>query len=163
MDPVATTNRDLVEVTARELQPGDRDGSLMRGRKIVSTRELTGGRVELVMEWSNGKRDRATPQADRTFRVSRVVSGTGMALRHRAQARTTGGQVEVWDTSHAESPIPAHLVKGHRWAMRCEHGTAVGRRTEREAMADVRDPRLWCVDCVDITPKAGPGSMPLPL
>lgn len=139
---MATGKRELVEVTYRDLRPGDRGGNLMR-RKVVSTRPLTGGRVELVMEWPNGKPDRATPQANRKVKVERVIE----ALRHRAKARTTGGVVEVWDTSHAESPVIADQVKGHRWAMRCEHGTVVGRRTLDEATDDVRDPRLWCVDC----------------
>lgn len=110
----------------------------------MSTRPLPGGRVELVMQWGNGKKDRATPDAGRKVKVERIVE----ALRHRAKARTTGGLVEVWDTSEPDSPITPEQVRGHRWAMRCEHGTVVGRRTQDEAMDDVRDPRLWCVDCV---------------
>lgn len=151
---MATGRRQLVEVTYRDLRPGDRGGNLMR-RKVVSTRPLPGGRVELVMEWGNGKPDRATPQANRKVKVERIIDG----LRHRAKARVTGGIVEVWDTDHPASEVTADQVRGLRWAMRCEHGTVVGRRVEREAMEDVRDPRLWCVNCVD----AGPGALTLPL
>lgn len=157
---MATGSRDLVQVTARELREGDRDGSLMRGRRIVGTPQpLPGGRVLLQMEWSNGKREIARPEASRMFRVRRVIAGPGLALRHRAEARTTRGIVEVWDTSHADSPITADQVKGHRWAMRCEHGTAVGRRTLDEATEDVRDPRLWCLSCVE--PVRGAMTLPL--
>lgn len=157
---MAAQGWELVEVTARELRPRDRDGSLMPGRQIVATRPLPGGRVELLMEWERtGKPDRATPEAHRTFRVMRKVAGVGMPLRHRARARVTGGTVEVWDAEHPESPIAPGQIKGHRWAMRCEHGTTVGRRTEREAREDVVDPRLWCVDCV--APSSGQVALPL--
>jgi len=157
---VATANRDLVEVTACELRDGDRDGSLMKGRRIVGTpRPLPGGRVLIEMQWANGKRDIARPEAHRRFRVVRQVAGAGMACRHRARARTTGGVVEVWDTAHADSPVHDHDVKGFRWAMRCEHGTAVGRRTFDEACEDVRDPRLWCEQCVHAV--AGAAQLPL--
>jgi hypothetical protein len=161
VDAVAAGRRELVEVTYRELLPGDRDGHLMRRKVTEKPRQLPGGRVELVMEWPNGKRDRATPLASRKVQVMRVVAGPGMALRDRRKARSTGGVVEVWDTEHVDSPVTPDQVRGHRWAMRCEHGTAVGRRTYDEAIDDVKDPRLWCVDCVPA--KAGPGAMMLPL
>lgn len=159
---MAHGRRELVEVTYRDLRPGDRGGNLMR-RKVVSTRPLTGGRVELVMEWPNGKSDRATPPADRKVKVERVVAAAGMPMRYRGKARSTGGEVEVWDTSHAESHVAPQQARGHRWAMLCQHGTVVGRRVLDDAMDDVRDPRLWCVSCAEIDPKAGQGAMALPL
>lgn len=158
---MATGRRELVEVTYRELLPGDRDGHLMKRKVTQRPRQLPGGRVELVMEWSNGKPDRATPLASRRVKVMRVVAGPGMALRDRRKARATGGTVEVWDTEHVDSQVTPDQVRGLRWAMRCEHGTVVGRRTFDEAMDDVKDPRRWCGDCAPAS--VGPGVMTLPL
>lgn len=153
------STRDLVEVPARELRKDDRDGSLMRGRRIVAVRPTSDGRLELAMQWSNGKADRAVVDADRTFRVRRQIIGAGLALRHRGKARTTRGTVEVWDTDHPDSPVTREQARGHQWAMRCEHGTVVGRQTLKLAREDVSDPRLWCVEC----PQPVRGALPLPL
>lgn len=157
--------RELVEVTYRELRDDDRDGNLMPGRRVVGEpRQLAGGRVEVTLQWGrSGRRETARPPASRRVKVMRVVAGPGMALRDRRVARLTGGTVEVWDTSHADTEVAAEQARGHRWAMRCEHGTVAGRRTYEAAMDDVRDPRLWCVQCVGIDPKAGQGAVPLPL
>lgn len=147
--------REIVEVEAPELRVDDRDGHLGAGRRIVGRRELDDGRVEITMQWSSsGRRDIARVDPGRRFKVSRIVAGPGMALRHRARARTTRGLVELWDTEHPEAQVSTATARGHRWALRCEHGTVVGRRTEREARTDAGDPRLWCTDCVERGPRA---------
>jgi hypothetical protein len=161
---VASRNRDLVRVTYGDLRPGDKGGSLMHGRKVVAVHPVGRDRVELHMAWDNGKPEKPVRvDKHRPCTVSRVIAGPGMPLRHRAEARSTGGIVEVWDTKHEESPITPALVDGHPWAMRCEHGTVVGRRTQDQAMKDVRDPRLWCDGCTQPSAKVGAGAMMLPL
>lgn len=155
-----TGNRDLVEVFAHELRRGDRDGSLGVGRSIVTDPQvLAGGRVEFVMAWSNGRKDTARPSLDRRFRVRRTVVGSGLPLRYRGKATTTRGTVEVVDATHPDAGVTVRDTRGKRWAMRCEHGTVVGRVTQRAAMDDVHDPRLWCLQCVGVKP----GELVLPL
>lgn len=157
---MATVNRDLVEVTACELQEGDHVGSVMRRRVVAAPQHLPGGRrVRVVMQWDgSGKRETIDIAHDWRGRVLRQVAGTGMARRHRARSRATGGIVEVWDTEHRDSPIHPHAVKGHKWAIRCEHGTTEGRQTLTEAVKDARNPQLWCTSC-----GAGVGAQQLPL
>lgn len=143
-----TVTRDLIEVPAAKLQPGDRDGQLGRGRRIVSTRTNRFGQVEVTMAWSaSRRRDRATLDPTKPIRVSRAVVGAGKPLRHRAVSKATGAVTEVWDCDHHESVVSREGARGQRWAMRCQHGTTVGRPTLDEAIADVVDPRLWCVEC----------------
>lgn len=154
------SNRELMPVTAVELRDGDRDGSLMPGRRIVGApRPLGDGRVELTMRWGNGRTDRARVDADRTFRVKRAVVGPGLPIRYRGTAKVTRGLVEVHDTAHPDAAVTAEQARGHRWALRCAHGTVVGRDSLAAAREDVDDPRLWCVECVG----AAPGAMLLPL
>lgn len=148
------SNRDLMPVAAVELRDGDRDGSLMPGRRIVGTpRPLGDGRVELTMRWGNGRTDKARVDADRTFRVKRAVVGPGLPIRYRGKARTTGAVVEVHDTAHPDATVDAATARGHRWALRCTHGTVVGRASLTAAREDVDDPRLWCTSCVDASPR----------
>jgi len=154
---VARASRDLVEVTARELRDGDRDGHLMPGRRIVGAPQpISGGRVLITLQRANGRQETARPEAHRLFRVRRAVVGTGLPLRHRSKSRTTGRIVEVYDTHHTETTIYPEQAGGHRWAMRCEHGTIIGRRTLDLAIEDVSDPRLWCTRCVETMPGAKP-------
>lgn len=144
-------SRELVEVDAPDLRIGDRDGHLMQGRRVVDRRELADGRIELTLQWSNGRKDTARLDPTRKLKVKRA----NPALRHRGRAQTTPGQVEVWDTSRADTKVAADEVRGARWAMRCEHGTVVGRPTLAAALEDVADPRLWCLSCVEHSPKGG--------
>jgi len=146
---VATSRKDLVPVTDRDLRVGDRDGSLMVGREVIAVGETSDGRVELTVKWSRtGRTEKFPVKAGWSGRVKRPVVGSGLALRRKAKARTTKGVVEVWDTQHPESDIPSSAVRGHRWAMRCEHGTVIGRQTLERATEDALDPRLWCLTCV---------------
>lgn len=155
------SNRDLVPVTAAQLRDGDRDGHLMVGRRVVGNPQvLADGRVEVLMQWTaSRRRERVALDPDRTFRVRRATVGPGLPIRYRGKARTTGRTVEVHDTAHPESAVSAAETHGFRWALRCEHGTVVGRSTLSRAREDADDPRLWCVDCVE-----RPGALlPLPL
>lgn len=143
-----TVTRDLIEVPAAKLQAGDRDGHLGRGRRIVATRTNRFGQVEVTLAWSHARRrDRATLDPTKPVKVSRAVVGAGLPLRHRAVSKATGEVTEVYDTDHPESAVTREAARGQRWAMRCVHGTVVGRATLDEALTDVHDPRLWCVDC----------------
>jgi hypothetical protein len=160
---VASGNRDLVRVTYGDLQPGDKDGSLMTGRTVIAVHPLGRNKVELHTRFGSRRERPMKVDAARPATVSRIVVGPGLPLRHRAQARTTGGVVEVWDTHHRESVVQPGDVGGHQYAMRCEHGTAVGRRLLKDAVREVSDPRLWCDDCVMPAAKVGAGAMMLPL
>lgn len=143
-----TVTRDLIEVPASNLQPGDRDGHLGRGRRIVSTRTNRFGQIEVTMAWSaSRRRDKATLDPTKPVKVARAVVGAGKPLRHRAVSKATRQITEVWDTDNHESVVTREAARGHRWAMRCAHGTVVGRPTLDAALEDVHDPRLWCVDC----------------
>lgn len=145
-----TSNRELIEVPAPQLRDGDRDGHLMAGRRLVGQpRELADGRLELSLRWGNGRIDRAVVDPDRRLKVKRVTVGPGLPIRHRLKARTTKGQIDVIDTAHEDSPVTSAEVKGYRWALRCEHGTVVGRNTLAHACEDAADPRLWCLQCVE--------------
>lgn len=147
-DTVARDNRAIVEVAAAELRDGDRDGNLGIGRRIVGDpRRIGGGRVELVMQWSNGRRDTARPEAHRTYRVKRLIVGPGLACRHR-----TDDGVEVFDTGHRDSPVRDYQAGGHRWALRCAHGTVTGRRTLPLAQADADRSEDWCDTCAAAVP-----------
>ena len=153
------SNRDLIPVTAAQLRDGDRDGQLMTGRRVIGTPQVReDGRVDVLMQWTASKRrERVALDPERTFRVRRATVGPGLPIRYRGKARTTRRTVEVHDTEHPESTVTTAEAHGLRWAMRCEHGTVVGRSTLKAATEDVDDPRLWCVDCVD------GARLPLPL
>jgi hypothetical protein len=142
-----TVTRELIEVPAESLTAGDRDGHLGVGRRVLSTRTNRFGQVEVLMAWSNGRKDRATLDPQRKLKVKRSVVGAGKPLRHRGVSKATRAVVEVWDTDNHESRVTREAARGHRWAMRCVHGTVVGRPTLDAALEDVHDPRLWCVEC----------------
>jgi hypothetical protein len=142
-----TAVRELVEVPAAGLIEGDRNGQLGIGRRVLSTRTNRFGQVEVLMAWSNGRRDKAVLPPERTLKVQRSVVGAGKPLRHKGVSKATRATVEVWDTDHHLSQVTRAAARGHRWAMRCVHGTVVGRPTLAGALEDVHDPRLWCVEC----------------
>lgn len=153
------SNRDLVPVTAAQLRDGDRDGHLMVGRRVIGSPQVRDdGRVDVLMQWTASKRrERIALDPDRLLKVRRATVGAGLPIRYRGRARTTRRTVEVHDTAHPEAAVSAADAGGLRWALRCEHGTVVGRSTLTLAREDVEDPRLWCVDCVE------GARLPLPL
>lgn len=155
-------NRELITVTAAQVRKGDRGGHLGPYRKVVDVERTPLGQVRLVMQWRNGRFDRATLDPTKPIKVEREIGGAGSALRYRTTSRISGTLVEVWDTLVAGSPVGPdtepildedgnvvdYKVVG-RWLTVCvPHGGSVTHQTMALARDHAADPTGWCEECI---------------
>lgn len=65
-------------------------------------------------------------------------------LRQSTKARSTGTEVEVYDTRHPDNVFD---TEGGRWVTICEHGSLVNHDTLALARWFASAPDVWCEDC----------------
>lgn len=69
-------------------------------------------------------------------------------LRQSTKARSTGTEVEVYDT---DDPLSVFDPDGGRWVTICEHGSLVNHPTLATARSFASAPEVWCEECRSLT------------
>ena len=69
-------------------------------------------------------------------------------LRQTTKARSTGTEVEVYDT---DDPLSVFDPEGGRWVTICEHGSLVNHETLATARSFASAPEVWCEECRSLT------------